>query len=144
VGLEPTTLRLRVSCSTDWASQALLTKTKVVVLFILKLITIFHYFLQNNVLPSGEKSSEGNSVLVQDVSRHHSGIYICTADNQVGSPASAEIDLKVLCKFFYLRLNKKKFYFFNSWLPLLFRSTWDWSRSVLDSNWRWNRSRSVM
>ena len=38
-------------------------------------------------------------MIIQDVSRHHSGIYICTADNEVGSPARAEIDLKVLCKF---------------------------------------------
>jgi len=50
----------------------------------------------NNLLPSGETTANGNSVVIQDVSRHHSGIYICTADNQVGSPAKAEIDLKVL------------------------------------------------
>ena len=36
------------------------------------------------------------------MSRHHSGIYICSADNEVGNPARAEIDLKVLCKFSYL------------------------------------------
>jgi len=50
----------------------------------------------NNVLPSGDKFVEGNSVIIQEVSRHHSGIYICTADNEVGNPARAEIDLKVL------------------------------------------------
>jgi len=50
----------------------------------------------NNLLPSGETTANGKSVVIQDVSRHHSGIYVCTADNQVGSPASAEIDLKVL------------------------------------------------
>ena len=59
------------------------------------------FFLQNNVLPSGEKFVEGNSVIIQEVSRHHSGIYVCTADNEVGNPARAEIDLKVLCKFLY-------------------------------------------
>ena len=57
------------------------------------------FSFQNNVLPSGDKFVEGNSVIIQDVSRHHSGIYICTADNEVGRPAKAEIDLKVLCKF---------------------------------------------
>ena len=59
------------------------------------------YFFQNNVLPSGDKFVDGNSVVIQEVSRHHSGIYICSADNEVGNPARAEIDLKVLCKFSY-------------------------------------------
>ena len=35
---------------------------------------------------------------IQDVNRHHTGIYTCTADNDVGQPAAADIDLKVLCK----------------------------------------------
>ena len=64
--------------------------------------------LQNNLLPSGETTANGNSVVIQDVSRHHSGIYICTADNQVGSPAKAEIDLKVLCKFLFFHPSIKK------------------------------------
>ena len=64
-------------------------------------------FLQNNLLPSGDKFVEGNSVIIQDVSRHHSGIYVCTADNDVGSPARAEIDLKVLCKFFRSIIRKE-------------------------------------
>ena len=49
-------------------------------------------------MPTGEKSKSGRSIVVQDVTRHHTGIYTCTADNGVGRPASAEIDLKVLCK----------------------------------------------
>ena len=32
VGLEPTTLRLRVSCSTDWASQAYVLITLLIIL----------------------------------------------------------------------------------------------------------------
>ena len=56
------------------------------------------FFFQNNVLPSGEKSLEGLSIVIQDVTRHHSGIYTCTANNNVGQPDTAEIDLKVLCK----------------------------------------------
>uniref|UniRef100_A0A0K2SXN7 Ig-like domain-containing protein n=1 Tax=Lepeophtheirus salmonis TaxID=72036 RepID=A0A0K2SXN7_LEPSM len=51
---------------------------------------------ENNLLPSGDKALEGYSIVIQDVSRHHSGIYSCTADNKVGEPARAEIDLKVL------------------------------------------------
>lgn len=50
----------------------------------------------NNLLPSGDKTLNGNSVVIQDVSRHHSGIYMCSANNGVGAPAMAEIDLKVL------------------------------------------------
>ena len=55
-------------------------------------------YSQNNVLPSGEKSVLGRSMVIQDVSRHHTGVYTCTADNGVGQPASADIDLKVLCE----------------------------------------------
>lgn len=50
----------------------------------------------NNMLPSGEKSLTGVSIVIQEVSRHHTGLYICTADNGVGQPSSAEIDLQVL------------------------------------------------
>jgi hypothetical protein len=53
---------------------------------------------QNNLLPSGEKSESGRSIVVQDVTRHHTGVYTCTANNDVGQPATAEIDLKVLCE----------------------------------------------
>ena len=52
-----------------------------------------YFIFQNNVLPSGDKFVDGNSVVIQEVSRHHSGIYICSADNEVGNPARAEIDL---------------------------------------------------
>ena len=37
-------------------------------------------------------------MVIQDVSRHNTGVYTCTADNGVGQPASADIDLKVLCE----------------------------------------------
>ena len=109
------------------------------------------FFLQNNLLPSGETTANGKSVVIQDVSRHHSGIYVCTADNQVGSPASAEIDLKVLCKFSHFKkitrwldcFDSSKELFLNSLCPY-FRSTRNWSRSVLDSQRRRHRSRSFM
>jgi len=50
----------------------------------------------NNVLPSGEKVLEGSQLVIQDVTRHHSGIYLCSGDNKVGKPDTAQIDLKVL------------------------------------------------
>ena len=120
-----------------------------------KYISFFNFFsfffLQNNLLPSGETTANGKSVVIQDVSRHHSGIYVCTADNQVGSPASAEIDLKVLCKFSHFKkitrwldcFDSSKELFLNSLCPY-FRSTRNWSRSVLDSQRRRHRSRSFM
>ena len=112
--------------------------------FIFQFFSIFRFFfffLQNNLLPSGETTANGKSVVIQDVSRHHSGIYVCTADNQVGSPASAEIDLKVLCKFSHFKkitrwldcFDSSKELFLNSLCPPYFRSTRNWSRSVLDS-----------
>ncbi|XP_023342737.1 limbic system-associated membrane protein [Eurytemora carolleeae] len=51
---------------------------------------------ENNMLPSGEKSMAGVSINIPDVSRHHTGLYICTAENGVGHPSAAEIDLQVL------------------------------------------------
>ena len=90
---------------------------------------IFNF--QNNVLPSGDKFVDGNSVVIQEVSRHHSGIYICSADNEVGNPARAEIDLKVLCKFSYLlkdlaccKGQAKSKWFFASWC--FFQKTNKW------------------
>ena len=57
------------------------------------------YFpFQNNLLPSGDKTATGNSIVIHDVSRHHAGDYECKAENQVGEPAAARIDLKVLCE----------------------------------------------
>ena len=60
-------------------------------------VNVFLLF-QNNVLPSGDKVIEGDKLVIQDVTRHHSGIYLCTGDNKVGRPDTAQIDLKVLCK----------------------------------------------
>jgi len=51
---------------------------------------------QNNMLPSGEVNRMGESLVISVVSRHHTGLYICTADNGVGHPSHANIDLQVL------------------------------------------------
>uniref|UniRef100_A0A8D8LSB1 Lachesin n=1 Tax=Cacopsylla melanoneura TaxID=428564 RepID=A0A8D8LSB1_9HEMI len=50
----------------------------------------------NNILPSGEKSIESPTLLIEQANRHHAGIYKCTANNGVGSPASSEVNVKVL------------------------------------------------
>ena len=54
--------------------------------------------LQHRLLPSGEKRIYGDSLWFHRVSRSDSGTYICTADNNVGPPATASIDLNVICK----------------------------------------------
>jgi len=51
---------------------------------------------QNSMMPSGEKSRVGSSVVVEQVSRHDAGVYVCSAENGVGKPASAQISLQVL------------------------------------------------
>ena len=53
---------------------------------------------KNNMLPSGEVNRMGESLVISVVSRHHTGLYICTADNGVGHPSHANIDLQVLCE----------------------------------------------
>ena len=75
--------------------------------------------LQNSMMPSGEKSRVGSSVVVeqvltddhdgdgdeyddyhhhyhdnhqqQKVTRHDAGVYVCNAENGVGKPASAQM-----------------------------------------------------
>jgi len=51
---------------------------------------------QNSMMPSGEKSRVGSSVVVEQVTRHDAGVYVCNAENGVGKPASAQISLQVL------------------------------------------------
>jgi len=52
---------------------------------------------QNNLLPSGEKSLEAKSLVIESVDRHEAGIYICEARNGVGhKSATATIKLQVL------------------------------------------------
>ncbi|KAI5742099.1 hypothetical protein M8J77_003162 [Diaphorina citri] len=50
----------------------------------------------NNILPSGEKSIESPTLSIELANRHHAGLYKCTASNGVGTPASSEINVKVL------------------------------------------------
>jgi hypothetical protein len=56
--------------------------------------------LQNNLLPSGEKSRVAKTLVIESVDRHEAGLYVCEAKNGVGhQPAIATIKLEVLCKF---------------------------------------------
>ncbi|XP_023343155.1 protein amalgam [Eurytemora carolleeae] len=41
---------------------------------------------------------EGGVLQLSDVTHHHAGMYICTADNGVGNPADVHIQIKVLYK----------------------------------------------
>lgn len=57
---------------------------------------------KNNVLPSGERSVSGLSLVIQHADRHSAGQYQCSADNGVGQPDTRHITLNVLCKYLYL------------------------------------------
>lgn len=46
-------------------------------------------------MPSGEQSIRGLSLTYTAVTRHHSGIYICSADNGFGQPSVANLKLDV-------------------------------------------------
>ena len=49
------------------------------------------------MLPSGEKTVESTSLNFLAVSSSDAGTYICTADNGVGLPVTAVINLNVIC-----------------------------------------------
>ncbi|KAK7079402.1 hypothetical protein SK128_023185, partial [Halocaridina rubra] len=46
-------------------------------------------------LPSGAKSEEGFSLILDKVDRHAEGTYICTASNGVGPPSSTRMSVQV-------------------------------------------------
>eukprot|EP00096_Caligus_rogercresseyi_P000157 TRINITY_DN1043_c0_g1_i4.p1 TRINITY_DN1043_c0_g1~~TRINITY_DN1043_c0_g1_i4.p1 ORF type:complete len:469 (-),score=111.82 TRINITY_DN1043_c0_g1_i4:484-1890(-) len=46
-------------------------------------------------LPSGEEEINGLSLTFKEATRHHSGVYICSADNGFGEPTKAQITLNV-------------------------------------------------
>ena len=54
---------------------------------------------RNDRLPAtAQTADKGMTLTMTGVSRHHSGVYECEADNGVGRPVVAEISLNVLCK----------------------------------------------
>ena len=56
-------------------------------------------------MPTGEDNIRGLSLTYTAVTRHHSGIYICSADNGFGQPTVANLKLDVQRKF--LKIGKK-------------------------------------
>ncbi|XP_070493766.1 protein amalgam isoform X3 [Chironomus tepperi] len=51
---------------------------------------------KNNVLPSGDEKLYAPTLSIENMDRHKGGIYICTANNGVGKPASSQVVLHVL------------------------------------------------
>ena len=53
-------------------------------------------------MPSGEEEISGNMITFSQVTRHHSGHYICSADNGFGpQPVTAQIKLDVQREYSY-------------------------------------------
>ena len=52
-------------------------------------------------MPRGEESIRGLSITYTAVTRHHSGVYICDADNGFGDTTSAILKLDVQRKYLY-------------------------------------------
>ncbi|CAH1135743.1 unnamed protein product [Ceutorhynchus assimilis] len=51
---------------------------------------------KNNVMPSGERSIQGLTMVIQHADRHTAGQYQCSADNGVGEPDTKHININVL------------------------------------------------
>lgn len=50
------------------------------------------------MMPSGERSIQGLTMVIQHADRHSAGQYQCSADNGVGEPDTKHININVLCK----------------------------------------------
>ena len=57
------------------------------------------FVFQSGLLPSRRVSQEGLSLEIKNVKREDAGVYVCTASNGVGKPASAEINVRVECEY---------------------------------------------
>jgi hypothetical protein len=53
---------------------------------------------QSGLLPSGQSTEEGLSLELRQVERDDAGTYVCTANNGVGPPAKANIEVEIKCK----------------------------------------------
>ena len=57
---------------------------------------------RERMMPSGEEEISGNMITFSQVTRHHSGHYICSADNGFGpQPVTAQIKLDVQREYSY-------------------------------------------
>ncbi len=57
-------------------------------------------FRKEKKMPGGEDTIRGLSVTFTSVTRHHSGHYMCSADNGFGQPSVANLKLDVQRKLF--------------------------------------------
>ena len=58
-------------------------------------------------MPSGEEEIRGLSITFTKTTRHHSGVYTCSADNGFGRPTNATIVLDVQRKFELIKYWKR-------------------------------------
>ena len=49
-------------------------------------------------MPKADVTRGGSTLTLSDVTRHHAGVYRCTASNGVGQDAVEEIHLQILCE----------------------------------------------
>lgn len=57
----------------------------------------FHFKIHEFKL--GEERLYSPVLSIDNMDRHRGGVYICTANNNVGKPASSQVVLHVLCKY---------------------------------------------
>ncbi|BES88706.1 Immunoglobulin domain [Nesidiocoris tenuis] len=54
---------------------------------------------KNDLVMAGKKSVESETLTIDETTRHHAGVYICSADNGVGAPITREIALNIMCEY---------------------------------------------
>ena len=98
------------------------------------------HFFQYQMLPSGEKEREGMSLILRNVTRMDSGVYICSAANGVDRAVQANIDLRIICKQREKeRLSANGSYLTNLCLCLMqtnLKSSWTRPGSTQTSAWK--------
>ena len=55
-------------------------------------------------------SSDGSTLTLSGVTRHHAGVYKCAASNGVGRDAVEEIHLQVLCEYYRPQLTTDQYH----------------------------------
>lgn len=57
------------------------------------------YWFKKDVFAGPTHLSDSSTLILENVDRHHAGIYQCSADNGVKERVSMDIQLTILCKF---------------------------------------------
>lgn len=63
------------------------------------------YWFKKDVFAGPTHLSDSSTLILENVDRHHAGIYQCSADNGVKERVSMDIQLTILCRLTHL-LNK--------------------------------------